>query len=183
LFGCPVGCKWCDTGYGEVETRPANYQDLSIDDIASNVGAYHVVITGGEPFIHKDLPDLCNRLFDVASTIQIETSGVYWQDLPDNAWITLSPKEHLTNKLVDDRFWQRANELKFIISSESDIDYYIQKSPRHHLDIIYQKNLFFQPEWYNRAKSIDLITDVILREKEFSHGKLSIQTHKYLRLQ
>lgn len=183
LFGCPVGCKWCDTGYGEVGEKPTQYQDLSLDEIACKVANHHVVITGGEPFIHKDLPDLCQSLFRVASTIQIETSGAYWQDLPDNVWITLSPKEHLTGKQVDDRFWQRANELKFIISEESDIDYYIQKSTRHHLDIVFNENLFFQPEWSNRAKAIDLITDVILLNNEFSHGKLSIQTHKYLGLQ
>lgn len=183
LYGCPVGCHWCDTGYG-INPPQNKFVEMSIKDIVKKISTDHVVITGGEPFIHKELPDLCSELIDYAcKSIQIETSGHLWIDLPDYIWITLSPKEHLTGKTVDDRFWERANEFKFIVGNCADFEYYVMKSPHVHLKIMFQENLYFQPEWNNRAIAIDEIMNVILPIDDFSHGKLSIQAHKYLGLQ
>lgn len=184
LYGCSIGCSWCDTGYGDIGERPSKFLDATIESICSEISSSHVVITGGEPFMHKDLPLLCAQaeIQCRVSLVQIETSGVYWQEIPDRVWVTLSPKEHLTGKLVDDRFWERANEFKFVINDYADFEYYLFKSPRVHLKTILQDNLYFQPEWNNRAKALDIIQDCILSQDEFSHGRLSIQTHKYLNL-
>lgn len=184
LYGCSVGCSWCDTGYGNIGNKPSQFMESTIQSICDEIAASHVVITGGEPFIQNELPLLCEqaRCQYKVNQVQIETSGVYWQDIPDHVWVTLSPKEHLTGKKIDDRFWDRANEFKFIVSDYSDFEYYILKSPRVHLKTMFQDNLYFQPEWNNRAKALDIIQDCILVENEFSHGRLSIQTHKYLNL-
>ena len=182
LYGCPIGCSWCDTGYG-INPPQNKFVDMSIKDIVKEVSTDHVVITGGEPFVHKELPDLCHELIDYAcKSIQVETSGHLWLDLPNHIWITLSPKEHLTGKTVDDRFWDRANEFKFVIGNHTDFEYYVVKSPHVHSKIMFQENLYFQPEWNDRAIAIDEIMNVILPIDDFSHGKLSIQTHKYLGL-
>lgn len=50
-----------------------------------------VVISGGEPTLHKDLPDLCKKIKDLGYSIKLDTNGTNPKML----------KELIDNKLVD----------------------------------------------------------------------------------
>jgi len=57
--------------------------------------------------------------------VSIETSGSFWKKVPNEVWITLSPKEHLNKKYsVKEQFWDRANKLKSVIKEPEDSLYY-----------------------------------------------------------
>ncbi|MGM0601544.1 MAG: radical SAM protein [Candidatus Rifleibacteriota bacterium] len=73
LTGCNLRCKWCDTTYAYEEGS-----DMSIDDILHEVEKYScelVEITGGEPLLQKETPELVDRLADAGKTVLIETNG------------------------------------------------------------------------------------------------------------
>ena len=51
LSGCPVGCRWCDTGYADGE-KNAPRTLIDVDTLISELKAPRVIVSGGEPMIH-----------------------------------------------------------------------------------------------------------------------------------
>lgn len=176
LKGCPVGCQWCDQKYEAPRNgRHLPSQMLSIPELIDATKSGFVVISGGEPFVHKQLPKLVNSLIDDGRSVAIETSGSFWQQVHQDAWITLSPKEHINSKYpTQSQFWGRANEIKLVITNGDEIDYY-----RSHLEQT-TAPLFLQPEWYSKRKSLDLCFDLLRRDAIGKKAKLSVQIHKFL---
>src|SRR4030042_1450944 len=75
LAGCPLRCRWCDTKYAWSEEAGRRQ---SIEDIIRQVQDWpgnFVVITGGEPMITPELPELAGRLKAAGKHITIETAG------------------------------------------------------------------------------------------------------------
>ena len=172
LGGCSVGCSWCDTGYGDGAV-PSLLVRRSIDSLIKELKSLHCVVSGGEPFQQKGLIDLVESIEQDGRICHIETSGARWLDISDCAWVTLSPKAHL-DKPVDDRFWARADEIKIVISSIDDFNYYETRG-------LLDKNLcsiFLQPEWGDREKTIPLVLEILRTSKK--DLKLSLQTHKMI---
>lgn len=168
LAGCPVGCHFCDTGYAD-GNQVKGYQQ-SIESLLSELKSLNVVISGGEPFASKQLPKLIDALLNDNRHVYLETSGSFWQEIDDRVWITLSPKEHLNPKYpVDKRFWQRANEVKIVITDGSELAFYDRK--------ILNSQVFLQPEWTTRDRTIPLIFEIL---KTHPTCRLSLQTHKIL---
>jgi organic radical activating enzyme len=175
LYGCPLACPFCDTGYGDIKPKnPPSYKRLTFAEILEQLQSSHVVITGGEPFIHRDkLQELISELYKNNKQIQIETSGAFWVDLPNDVWITLSPKEHCTKYPVVSQVWQRASEIKLVISSGLELDFYRGQLKQATVPI------HLQPEWYGMPKTLEITLDCL---KQLPTAKLSIQMHKYLEL-
>jgi organic radical activating enzyme len=172
LAGCPVRCPWCDTGYSNGgKGLPAVSQ--SIAQLLAQLQSPRVVITGGEPFIHRDLPELVEALLEADKQVSIETSGAYWQDVSPLAWITLSPKEHMSPKYpVQEIFWTRANEIKLVVSTGEEVDFY-------HKHLVSNMNIpvFLQPEWNSKNSAIPIILELL---KQHPSYRLSLQTHKFI---
>jgi 7-carboxy-7-deazaguanine synthase len=135
-----------------------------------------VVISGGEPFIQKHLPELVQVLLAAGKQVSIETSGSFWQEISPEAWITLSPKEHINPRYpVQKQFWYRANEVKIVIENGTELDFYQEYlSAQPHLYVS------LQPEWNSSAKALSLILKMLQEKPEY---RLSLQTHKYIGVQ
>jgi len=76
LAGCPVQCKWCDTQYAWDSNEG---EELPIPEIVNKIIHWpcrYVVITGGEPMVNPELPDLAKALKERNKHITIETSGI-----------------------------------------------------------------------------------------------------------
>jgi 7-carboxy-7-deazaguanine synthase len=138
LAGCPLRCRWCDTKYAWDEKAGKNY---SIDKIIQTVQQWPcklVVITGGEPMINSDLPQLLRQLKTADKHITIETAGIaYIPEMPCDL-ISISPK--LSNSAPTDPELASIHEdsrldiavlgkliesyqfqLKFVVDSKSDL--------------------------------------------------------------
>lgn len=95
LSGCNLRCTWCDTPYAswQPEGTKRTIAELTEEARASGVG--HAVVTGGEPMIFAELPELCARLRSIGMHVTIETAGtVYpdeWMDLACDL-MSVSPK-------------------------------------------------------------------------------------------
>jgi len=100
LAGCPLCCKWCDTKYAWDKEAGAIY---SIEKIVEAVQQYRgkfMVITGGEPMINPDLPQLVRKLKALGKHITIETAGIaYIPEMPCDL-MSISPK--LSNSTPDE---------------------------------------------------------------------------------
>ena len=56
--GCNLRCRWCDTPYASWHPEGTDWDVMALAHAASESGAHHAVITGGEPLIAPALPDL-----------------------------------------------------------------------------------------------------------------------------
>lgn len=142
----------------------------SISDLVAEATAkapFMVVITGGEPLMH-DLNELTNELHQAGLRIHLETSGSYPLSGQFD-WISLSPK---TFKHPLSAIYSKANEIKVIISEESDLywaETQAQKVPTETVKLL-------QPEW-NSKTGKQLALGYVLSHPEW---RVSLQTHKYL---
>jgi len=76
LAGCPVGCVWCDTKYAWDANEG---EEIPIPEIVNRVVHWpcrYVVITGGEPMLNPQLPDLAKAIKERNKHITIETAGI-----------------------------------------------------------------------------------------------------------
>jgi len=90
--GCNFNCPFC-YNKGLVE---GNVSDISEDEILSYLKKRKklidaLVISGGEPFLQKDIKDFCKKVKKIGYKIKIDTNGTY----PDKL------KELIDEKLVD----------------------------------------------------------------------------------
>jgi 7-carboxy-7-deazaguanine synthase len=74
--GCNLRCAWCDTPYASwnPEGEPRSVAQL-VDAVQSHASARHVVLTGGEPMIAKEIRELAAALKSLGYHITIETAA------------------------------------------------------------------------------------------------------------
>lgn len=110
--GCNLRCTWCDTPYaswspeGEIRTIPQ-----IVAAVESYPAARHVVLTGGEPMIAKDIHALAAALRAGGRHITIETAATVAPDGIACDLASLSPK--LLNSAPDPlthAAWRRKHE-------------------------------------------------------------------------
>ncbi len=139
--GCNLRCNWCDTPYASWNPDGS---DLSIMEIVQKVdshGSRHVVLTGGEPMVAKEIHALAAALRERGKHITIETAGTIFPGGIACHLASLSPK--LKNSAPDDRLpatWRERHEklrwqpevvrawienypfqLKFVVAGEADV--------------------------------------------------------------
>ena len=169
VAGCDVGCHWCDVK----ESWDSNIHPvISINMLVDNAVKHSkmVVITGGEPLMWNMNP-LTKLLKQNGIKVHVETSGSNtltgsWD------WICLSPKKR---KLPSDEVYLRANELKVIVFNKHDLIYAEEQSKKVNKKCI----LFLQPEWDKKDEMLPIIVDYIKKNDKW---KISLQTHKYLKI-
>ena len=89
--GCNLRCRWCDTPYTSWAPEGDEMTVENILGMVEDYAATHVVITGGEPMLMKELPDLTRRLKDCGYHITIETAATVYQQVACDL-ASLSPK-------------------------------------------------------------------------------------------
>ncbi len=92
VSGCNLRCVWCDTPYASWDPEGGRVSIATLVAQATNSGAAHVVLTGGEPMIFPQLVPLSHALGDAGLHVTIETAGT--NDLPGvhADLMSLSPK-------------------------------------------------------------------------------------------
>lgn len=167
--GCDVGCHWCDV---KESWNPKTHPPTDIEKIVEDAHKYSdtIVITGGEP-LTWDMNPLTQALKEKDMKIHIETSGAYpmtgiWD------WVCLSPKKI---KLPQPEIYKRADELKVIIFNKHDFKFAEEQAEKLETNA----QLYLQPEWSVREKMMPQIVDYVMANPKW---KISLQTHKYLRI-
>ena len=100
IAGCPLRCRWCDTNYAWSKDVGRQYSTDQIIQAVEKWPCRYVVITGGEPMVEPDLPQLAGGLKAAGKHITIETAGIaYVPDIPCDL-MSISPK--LSNSIPED---------------------------------------------------------------------------------
>ncbi|MBT6725791.1 MAG: radical SAM protein [Deltaproteobacteria bacterium] len=184
LFGCPVGCWFCDTGYAPRDREDLNKltrESIDYESLREQLQSRYVVISGGEPLYHQDFEELLERLVGDDFEVAVETSGAKafpFEKFPQ-VWVTFSPKLHATEYLKDllsPTFWSHSQEIKVVISRANDLEAYEQlldQAAQHGIPI------YLQPEWSKKGEATPLILKVLRHKPDW---KISVQIHKYLQL-
>ncbi|MBE6388207.1 MAG: radical SAM protein [Lentisphaeria bacterium] len=179
LEGCNLNCSYCDTEYarsGGVEKSVSELVELAV---ASKVPL--VEITGGEPLLEKELPELCSRLMDRGLEVMIETNGSM-----DVSVIPEGVRRIIDCKLPGsgmDKFNMYGNfsgltaldEVKFVVSSKEDFDFALEVISRCGLEES-PAALLASPVW-GRVSFEELAGWVI---ESGSRLRMQLQMHKLI---
>ena len=97
FFACNLRCSWCDTKYSWSVREGGTWESLAPEAIAEQIhelGAHHVVLTGGEPMLQKDLASLAHILKDQGHHLTVETNTTIFRagTIPLIDLWSLSPK-------------------------------------------------------------------------------------------
>lgn len=130
LFGCNVGCSFCDQ-----PQNPSNRTRISIPNLVSRIVKYHipyVCITGGEPLLQWNaLYPVVLELVSLGIKVSIETSGCVPIDA-DNYNRSFKyvmdikcPSSGVAHKNIYENLMnlQMKDEVKFVVSNREDYNF------------------------------------------------------------
>lgn len=170
IAGCDVGCVWCDVKDSwDSEIHPLMSLESIVNEVIQSKTDF-CVITGGEPAMY-DLTRLVDLLRAQGIETAIETSGCY--PLRGNIdWYCFSPKKF---KAPCSEAYEKANELKVIISHPSDFEW----AETHAVNVSPNCLLYLQPEWSKQERFLPLIIEYVKNNPKW---KVSLQTHKFMNI-
>jgi 7-carboxy-7-deazaguanine synthase len=162
LAGCNLSCRFCDTDYSVRSF--ASVSDVVARATQLSADCPTVILTGGEPFAQNECLDLIDALRASGRRVHVESNGTIASALPDDVWLTVSPKERLCDAMA-----ARANEAKLIVDRRVPLEWLERFGPN--------TTIFLQPEG-NKAPNIALALEAL--EANPNRLRLSLQIHKFI---
>lgn len=133
--GCNLSCAWCDTRYAA-----SGGEERTVDELVEMAaGDRNVCLTGGEPLLQSDAPELLRRLADAGKTVVLETNGsVDISRVPDSERIIISmdikcPASGMSDRMLFSNIarLRPKDQLKFVICDGADLQYAIDVVAEH----------------------------------------------------
>ncbi len=170
LAGCPLRCRWCDTQYAWDVGGGQYYSIDRIADDAAKFSCRHVVVTGGEPMVNEELPQLLRELKARDKHITVETAGIeFMRDLACDL-MSISPK--LSNSTPADESLAHQHEqarfnlaelkalvanyeyqLKFVVDSPEDMAEI--EETLEHIGNVDMEKVMLMPQAETRAELLE----------------------------
>jgi 7-carboxy-7-deazaguanine synthase len=175
--GCDLRCGYCDTEY-------AFYGGTSMtrEQILNQVSKYptkFVCLTGGEPTLQKELPELAQELLDRGYQVSLETHGQRpLSNIPRGVrkivdLKTPGSKEQHTDFSEFGKL-SAGDEVKVVVTSRDDFDWALQQLDR--LELWGKVPVLFSPS-YGEVAPQDLARWVLDSGKP---ARLQLQLHKVI---
>lgn len=175
---CDLRCRYCDTAYAFT-----GGQEVSVEAIVADCEARRVplvLLTGGEPLLQRELPELCGALLARGFEVMIETGGHRdLSSLPAGVVVILdlktpgsgeSSKIHWANL---ERLTPR-DAIKFVICDEAD--YQWARGLIAERRLADRCHLLLSPSF--GALQPATLVDWMLRDR--LPARLNLQIHKYV---
>ncbi len=127
LTYCNIRCSYCDTAYAFEEGT-----EKSIDDIVAEVrrhGARYVEVTGGEPLLQENTPQLLQRLCDEGYQVLLETGGTLSLEGVDPRVRCIVDLKCPSSRMSHKNYWgiidqlKATDEVKFVIGTREDYEW------------------------------------------------------------
>jgi 7-carboxy-7-deazaguanine synthase len=175
--GCDLRCVYCDTAYAFHGGR-----DLCREEILAEVARHptkFVLLTGGEPMLQRELPELARELLDRGYEVAIETHGQRPLDaLPREVVRIVDVKTPGSGEPATELGWldrlERHDEVKFVVCSEDDFRWSCEIVRRFALEG--RVHVLFSPVW-GSVEPRDLARWILESGME---ARLSLQIHKVI---
>lgn len=192
LTGCNLRCTWCDTAYAFYGGTKMGIDDVltKVRDLAGDgSGRISLVeITGGEPLLQQETPELVAKLLADGCTVMIETSG--------ERFVGVLPREVI--KIVDvkcpdsgeaDTFdmanldaMDAKDEIKFVLSTRRDYEFARDFTREHRLwerfrGVLFSP-VFADPERKWPGLNVRDLAEWILADR--LPVRLGLQLHKFI---
>ncbi len=126
LSGCNLRCRYCDTTYSYEPGTAMSMAQIVAE--ATRLGDMLVEVTGGEPLLQADTPQLCKALADTGKTVLVETNGTLPLP-PDRAFRAIldlkcpssgEAGKHCTQNIP---LLRPGDDVKFVIGTRDDFDW------------------------------------------------------------
>jgi 7-carboxy-7-deazaguanine synthase len=127
MAGCNLRCTYCDTRYAYEEGSLRE-----VNDIEREIRSFRctlVEVTGGEPLLQAQTPELIRRLLDERYTVLLETNGSRDIGIVDDRCTRIvdvkcpSSGQADKNRLENLDIITPNDEVKFVIGDRGDFDY------------------------------------------------------------
>ena len=179
LSGCNLSCSWCDTTYAAAQPICMTINQI-VDQVAA-FGCPMVEITGGEPLIQAQTPELISVLLEKGFQVLLETNGSRSIASVDQDCIRIMdvkcPLSGEAGSFLLDNFnhMTAKDEIKFVVGSRQDYEYagsiikkYLVKHPREQIHIC---------PVFGAIELSDLAAWIL---KDRLGARLSLQQHKII---
>ncbi len=179
LSGCNLNCAWCDTRYAGMESTR-----MTFDQILKKTASYqcHLVeVTGGEPLLQDNTPELISMLLEENYQVLLETNGSRSIKDVDSGCIKIvdikcpSSNEQNSFLLENINFLTQKDEIKFVIGSQKDYKF-ATSFIKHKLSKFSAANIHLSPV-FGQIRSATLAAWMI---EDHLPARLSLQQHKVI---
>ncbi len=176
--GCDLRCGYCDTAYAFT-----GGSERSVDEVVEEVARLSprlVLLTGGEPLLQRELPELAERLLALGYDVMVETGGS--QDLgrlPRSVIRILDLKTPGSGEAHKMRWenlelLERKDAVKFVICDEADYRWSAEVVRERRL--VARTEVLFSPV-HGRVDPRELVAWILRDRLEV---RLNLQIHKYV---
>lgn len=137
LTGCPLRCRWCDTTYAYDEGRTMSLEEILMR--VASFGVELVEVTGGEPLMQEQTPELLRQLCDSGHQVMLETSGALELAPVDLRVRVVMDIKCPGSGMAERMHWPNLellkadDEVKFVLADRQDYEYARQVMERHDL--------------------------------------------------
>ena len=180
MTGCNLRCRYCDTTYAYDQG-----DDIPLDSILTTVKKFDcslIEITGGEPLIQNETPDLISTLINNGYTVLLETNGSQDISAVDTRCTRIVDIKCPSSGMDNKNYWKNLDyitpndQLKFVIAHRQD--YLYAKKVLDAAAIKRRKKLLinFSPV-FNEIDLKDLAEWIL---EDNLPVRLQIQLHKYI---
>lgn len=176
--GCNLRCVWCDTQYAFYGGK-----EMTMDQIVSTVESHQcelVEVTGGEPLLQADVPELCSELMRKNHTVLVETSGAIDVSILPDGVIKIMDIKCPESGMMEKMDWQNLkrltpkDEIKFVINGRKDYEWASDILHRYQL---HTQNLVLFSPVYEKMRP-DELAEWILEDR--LPVRFQVQLHKVL---
>jgi 7-carboxy-7-deazaguanine synthase len=169
---------WCDTEYAFTGGK-----QMTVAEIIDAIQPHHcnlVEITGGEPLLQNDVPELANELLLRKYTVLIETGGALDISVLPQDVIKIMDIKCPDSGMMQEMNWNNLekltsrDEVKFVINSRTDYEWAVEIMNDYQL---HQRNtVLFSPVY--REMKPEALAEWILKDN--LPVRFQIQLHKVL---
>jgi 7-carboxy-7-deazaguanine synthase len=175
--GCDLRCVYCDTAYAFHGGREMTREEI-LREVAAHPSRF-VLLTGGEPMLQKELPELARELLARGYEVAVETHGQRpLAALPREAIRVVDVKTPASGEQTTDFAYLDAlaphDEVKFVVCSEEDYRWSEAVVRRHALEG--RVHVLFSPAW-GQVEPRDLARWLL---ESGLDARLSLQIHKVI---
>jgi 7-carboxy-7-deazaguanine synthase len=179
--GCDLRCTYCDTAYAFYGGEEMTLEGV-IERVAGLVPRL-VLLTGGEPLLQRELPELAARLLARGYEVMCETGGAHdVACLPEGVQRIVdikTPASGESAKMCWDNFTggrlrKGRDAVKFVLRSEADYTWAREVIARHGLER--QAEVLLSPS----HGELDPRSLVAWMLRDGLDARLNVQIHKYV---